>query len=162
MADQKELIIKMALNNWNDQLNKAGKLFDSLTDAELEQPVAPNRNTGRYLLGHLTAVHDALFPLLGSGDKLYPELEKPFISNPESAQLPGPDLQQLRKYWNRVNQALSSKFNTLTTEEWLDRHNAVTPEDFIKEPHRNRLNVLLSRTSHLSYHRGQLVFLQKK
>ena len=162
MADQKELIIKMALNNWNDQLNRAGKLFDSLTDAELEQPVAPKRNTGRYLLGHLTAVHDALFPLLGLGDKLYPELEKPFIANPESAQLPAPDLQQLRKYWNSVNEALSSKFNALTSEEWLDRHNAVTPEDFIKEPHRNRLNVLLSRTSHLSYHRGQLVFLQKK
>ncbi|MEO6961524.1 MAG: DinB family protein, partial [Puia sp.] len=85
-----------------------------------------------------------------------------FISNPESARLPGPDLQQLRKYWNKVNQALSAKFNTLTIEEWLDRHNAVTPEDFIKEPHRNKLNVLLSRTSHLSYHRGQLVFLQKK
>jgi uncharacterized damage-inducible protein DinB len=162
LEEQKELIIKMALNNWNDQLNKAGKLFDSLTDAELEQPVAPKRNTGRYLLGHLTAVHDALFPLLGFGDKLYPELEKPFIASPESAQLPAPDLQQLRKYWNGVNQALSSKFNALTSEEWLDRHNAVTPEDFIKEPHRNKLNVLLSRTSHLSYHRGQLVFLQKK
>src|SRR5665213_4557250 len=162
MAEQEMIFVKMTLNNWHEQLTRAGKLIDSLSDAELAQHVAPNRNTGKYLLGHLTAVHDGLFPLLGSGDKLYPELEKPFISNPESAQLPGPDLQQLRKYWDSVNQALSSKFNALTTEEWLDRHNAVTPEDFIKEPHRNRLNVLLSRTSHLSYHRGQLVFLQKK
>ena len=162
MADQKELFIKMALDSWNDGLNKAGKLVDSLTDAELEQHVAPNRNTGKYLLGHLTAIHDALLPLLGLGDKLYPELEQPFVRNPESAQLNGPSLQQLRDYWKKVNQTLSSKFNALSAEDWFDRHHSVSPEDFKKEPHRNKLNVLLSRTNHLSYHRGQLIFLQKK
>jgi uncharacterized damage-inducible protein DinB len=162
MTEQKELFVEMALNSWNDQLNRSGKLFDSLTDAELEQHVAPNRNTGKYLLGHLTAVHDALLPLLGLGDKLYPELEEAFVRNPESAQPYGPGIQQLRGYWNKVNQTLSSKFNGMSTEEWFDRHNSVSPEDFKKEPHRNKLNVLLSRTNHLSYHRGQLIFLQKK
>ena len=143
MTEQKELFVEMALNSWNDQLNRSGKLFDSLTDAELEQHVAP-------------------IPLLGLGDKLYPELEEAFVRNPESAQPYGPGIQQLRGYWNKVNQTLSSKFNGMSTEEWFDRHNSVSPEDFKKEPHRNKLNVLLSRTNHLSYHRGQLIFLQKK
>jgi hypothetical protein len=31
-----------------------------------------------------------------------------------------------------------------------------------KEPHRNRLNVLLGRMNHLSFHRGQLILLTKK
>lgn len=162
MAEQQELFVQMALTSWNDQISRTGKLFDSLIDADLEQPVAPNRNTGRYLLGHLTAVHDGLFPLLNLGDRLYPELEKPFVSNPESAQLPGSALQELRTCWNKVNQTLSAKFGAMTTADWFDRHNSVTQEDFKKEPHRNKLNVLLSRTAHLSYHRGQLVFLQKK
>ena len=34
------------------------------------------------------------------------------------------------------------------------------PEDFIKEPHRNKLNVLLTRTTHLAYHAGQLALLK--
>jgi hypothetical protein len=29
-------------------------------------------------------------------------------------------------------------------------------------PHRHRLNVLISRTNHLAYHRGQLVLVQSK
>ncbi|MDP4252326.1 MAG: DinB family protein [Bacteroidota bacterium] len=162
MAEQEMIFVKMALNNWNEQLTRAGKLIDSLSDAELEQHVAPDRNTGKYLLGHLTAVHDGLFPMLGLGGKLYPELEQPFIANPESAKLPGPDLQQLRTCWTKVNQTLSAGFNAMTPEDWFGRHNSVSAEDFKKEPHRNKLNVLLSRTAHLSYHRGQLIFLQKK
>ena len=161
MAEQ-ELLVKMALTSWNDQLDRSGKLFDSLTDAELEQHVAPNRNTGKYLLGHLIAIHDAMLPLLGLGDKLYPELEQPFVRSPESAQPNETAISVLRASWNKVNQTLASKFKALSTKEWFDRHNSVSPEDFKKEPHRNKLNVLLSRTNHLSYHRGQLIFLQKK
>ncbi len=157
-----ELFVKMALTSWYDQLNRSGKLFDSLTDGELEQHVAPNRNTGKYLMGHLTAVHDGMIPLLGLGEKLYPELELPFIKSPDSAQTNGMKISELRASWAKVNQTLSSKFEDMSTEEWFDRHNSVSPEDFIKEPHRNKLNVLLSRTNHLSYHRGQLIFLQKK
>ncbi len=160
MAEQ-ELLVKMALINWNDQLDRSGKLFDSLTDAELEQHVAPNRNSGKYILGHLTAIHDAMIPLLGLGDKLYPELEQTFVRSPESAHPNETTISALRASWKKVNQTLS-KFNAMSAKEWFDRHNSVSPEDFKKEPHRNKLNVLLSRTNHLSYHRGQLVFLQKK
>lgn len=42
------------------------------------------------------------------------------------------------------------------------KHSAVSEEDFAKEPHRNKLNLLLNRTNHLSYHHGQLVFLKEK
>ena len=28
-----------------------------------------------YLLGHLTAMHDRMFPLLGLGDRFHPELD---------------------------------------------------------------------------------------
>jgi hypothetical protein len=31
-----------------------------------------------------------------------------------------------------------------------------------KEPHRNKLNLLMNRTNHLSYHLGQLVLLQQQ
>ena len=50
----------------------------------------------------------------------------------------------------------------LPAAEWFTRHANISEADFPKEPHRNRLNVLLSRTSHLAYHRGQLVLLANK
>ena len=38
----------------------------------------------------------------------------------------------------------------------------VSDEDFAREPHRNKLNVLISQTNHLSYHPGQLSLPAKK
>jgi hypothetical protein len=55
---------------------------------------------------------------------------------------------------------LQEHFDTLSTEQWFQRHTAVSEVDFEKEPHRNKLNVLLSRTSHIAYHLGQLVLLK--
>jgi hypothetical protein len=61
-----------------------------------------------------------------------------------------------------VNDALLNHIQTLPAEDWFTRHANISEEDFVKEPHRNRLNVLLDRTIHLSNHRGQLLLLQHK
>jgi hypothetical protein len=37
----------------------------------------------------------------------------------------------------------------------LQKHSAVSEEDFLREPHRNRFTVLLGRTAHIAYHVGQ-------
>ena len=161
MINQQQLIIKIALDAWNGQVNRADKLFNSLSDEQLQEEVATGRNSGIYLLGHLTAIHDALFPLLGLGQKLYPQLEDIFIKNPDKSGLEKPTTKDLRTYWDKVNKNLSQYLDKFTIDEWLQKHASVTAEDFAKEPHRNKLNVLLSRTNHLAYHLGQLVFLKK-
>ncbi len=161
MDNQIELAIKIALDAWHAEITRTDKLFNELTDEQLQSEVSAGRNTGTYLLGHLTAVHDALFPLLGIGEKLYPELEGPFIKNPHNSGVEKPPIIHLRNYWKLVNEKLSEHFNQFTPAEWFQKHTSVDDQDFLKQPHRNRLNVLLSRTNHLSYHRGQLVFLKK-
>ena len=161
MNEQNELMIKQLLDAWNGQLSRASKLLVELSDEQIQNEVAPGRNTGTYLLGHLIAVHDALFPLLGVGEKLYPQLEEPFIKNPDKAGLEMPSINELRNYWDALNKQLANHFNKFTVDEWLQKHTAVSYEDFLKEPHRNRLNVLISRTNHLAYHFGQLAFLKK-
>lgn len=160
MADQ-QLFIKMALDAWNVQVDRTTKLIDSLSDDQLQQEVSPGRNSGSYLLGHLTAVHDALFPLLGFGQRLYPQLDEVFVKNPDKSGMPKPPAQVLRNNWSEVNKKLSNYFNQLGLEEWFQKHNAVSDADFEKEPHRNRLNVLLNRTNHLANHLGQLILLKK-
>jgi hypothetical protein len=66
----------------------------------------------------------------------------------------------LRDTWQEVNKKLSQKFSELSFDQWLQKHTAVSEEDFAKEPHRNKLNLLLNRTGHVAYHLGQLAFLK--
>jgi len=157
-----KLMTNMLLKSWMVHITKVNELLESLTDEQLKQPVAPGKNTGVYLLGHLAAVHDALFPLLGFGNKLYPGLEKPFVKSPDNSGHEFPSVTDLKLYWNVVNNSLTERFQQLEPEEWLSRHTAVSEADFEKEPHRNKLNVLISRTNHLAYHWGQLILLKSK
>lgn len=157
--DQQQLFIKMALTAWEQSVTRTDKLFSELSDEQLAAEVAPGRNSGIYLLGHLTAVSDYLFTLFGIGERLYPQLEEVFLKNADKSGLPKPSVTELRAYWKAVNDKLLPALAAITEDSWFERHTAVTPEDFIKEPQRNKLNVLLNRTNHQEYHRGQIKFL---
>jgi hypothetical protein len=162
MISTEQLFLKMAIDAWKTQIARTTKLIDSLSDEQLQREVATGRNTGVYLLGHLTAVHDALISLMRFGERLYPELDKAFVDNPDGSELSKPPVSELRLAWTKVNEKLSEHFDTLTEKEWFERHAAISEADFNKEPHRNRLNVVLNRTSHLANHLGQLTFLKPR
>ena len=154
------LFVRTVLKAWETQVNRTNDFFDSMSDDQLMREVAPGRNRGVYLLGHLTAVNDGIMPLLGLGEKLYPNLEKPFISTPDKSGLEFPPLKELREYWTDVNEELMEHFIRLEPVEWLGKHAAVSVEDFAKEPHRNRLAVIITRTTHMHYHLGQLMLMK--
>jgi len=161
MINQNEVLKKIALDTWTSQITRASKLFEGLTDEQLAKEVAPGKNSAFYLMGHLTAVHDAMFPLLGLGESLHPELVEVFIKNPDKSALKKPGVKELRESWNKVNTLLSSKLAALEGDQWFAKHNSVSEEDFKKEPHRNKLNVVLGRAGHAAYHLGQLNLLNK-
>ena len=52
-----------------------------LSEEQLLQEIAPGKNRLIYLWGHLTAVNDALIPLLGFGERLHPELDAMFFAS---------------------------------------------------------------------------------
>jgi hypothetical protein len=56
-----------------------------------------------------------------------------------------------------VARRITEALERFTPEEWLEKHTAVSDEDFAKDPGRNRLAVLLSRTNHMSYHLEQIM-----
>ena len=156
------LFVRTVIKAWETQVNRTNDFFDSMSDDQLMREVAPGRNRGVYLLGHLTAVNDGIMPLLGLGEKLYPNLEKPFISTPDKSGLEFPPLKELREYWTDVNEELMEHFIRLEPAEWLGKHAAVSAEDFAKEPHRNRLAVIITRTTHMHYHLGQLILMKDR
>nr|MBP6687382.1 DinB family protein [Lacibacter sp.] len=55
-ATQLNLVVKMAISAWESQNKQLNKLIVALTDEQLQKEIAPGRNTGVYLLGHLIAV----------------------------------------------------------------------------------------------------------
>ncbi len=153
-------VVKMLLDRWNSALKQCDSLLNAISNEQLEKEVSPGKNRGIYLLGHLIAVHDHMLQLTGFGDLKYPELKPIFIEAPDKAVAELPTADKLRAIWKEQNEDLKQKLESLTPEQWFEKHTAVTAEDFVKEPHRNKLNILLTRTTHLTYHTGQLVLLK--
>ena len=157
---QTEIAVKMVLERWNASIKNVDTLLELLNDEKLSNEIAPNKNRGIYILGHLIAVHDDMLVLLNMGEKVYPELNEPFIKLADKATDKIPTLAELRAYWINQCNIMNEQFSTMKPTDWFEKHTAVTAEDFEKEPTRNKLNIIITRTSHLQYHLGQLQLLK--
>src|SRR5258708_35303038 len=147
--------VALGLKVWKTQIDRADKLFGTLSSEEVLREIAPGRNRVLYLWGHLTAIHDAMLPLLGLRERLHPEFDVAFVSNPDRSRADIPSHEQVRRAWNVVNAELWKGFEQMSWHNWVQQRSAVSAEDFAKDPSRNPFAVLLSRTNHLSYHLGQ-------
>ena len=155
-----EITLKMIFDRWNGALKNCDNLLNSLSDEQLQKEIAPGKNRGIYLLGHLIAVHDDMIVLMDMGEKLYPELYEPFIKSPDKTVADLPSIPELRSYWAKQCEVMKQKIESMKQEQWFEKHTAVSAEDFANEPHRNKLNIIITRTTHLTYHTGQLVLLK--
>lgn len=150
----------MIFDKWNGSIKNWDTLLNELNDETLLKEIVPGKNRGIYLLGHLIAVHDEVMILLDLGQKLYPELYETFLKCADKEIIQIPSASQLREYWSKQCDTLNQKFSKLKTEEWFEKHSAISTDDFAKEPHRNKLNVILTRATHVVYHTGQLMLLK--
>lgn len=153
-------MVKMVFDRWNALNNQFDTILASLTDEQLQREIAPGKNRGIYILGHLIAVHDMMLPLLDMGDKLYPELYPLFIESADKTATALPSAAQLREMWRHQSDFMRQKSEMLNADDWLEKHTAVSAEDFMDEPHRNKLNIILTRASHLAWHLGQFILLK--
>ena len=157
-----KLFVDAALRSWRSNMDRASKFFGSLTLEELEVRVAPARNRLIYIWGHLAAFNDAIFPLFRFGPRRYPDLEKMFVAQPDGAVAQIVASSALNEIWTQLDVALWEEFQKLSPSDWLERHQGVSPEDFVREPHRNRYASLLGRTAHVTYHLGQAILAIRK
>jgi DinB superfamily len=156
-----QALITSTLNSWKSTIERADKLFSNLSEQQLQKEVAPGKNRLIYLWGHLTAVHDRMLPLLELGQRLHPEYDASFLTNPDRtiADLPSPS--EMKKNWDEVNCKLLAGMESFSAAEWLQKHSSVSEEDFAKDPTRNRFAILLSRASHIAFHLGQAALISK-
>ncbi len=150
-----EILSVTVLNSWKLVISRLDKVFSELDDEQRQQQIAPGKHRIFYLVGHLIATHDRMFPLLGLGDRLHPELDQPYIANPDRVLADPLSAPELRRAWTEVNSKLTKALERFRLEDWLQKHTSVSDEDFVKDPTRNQLAVVISRTSHVSHHFGQ-------
>ena len=155
------MFVDLGLRNWKLGADRADKLFGGMSEETLQKEVGPGKNRLIYLWGHLTAVNDAILPLLGFGPRLHPELDEMFVKNPDRAVSLASGA-EVGRCWTQVNEGLWKHFNALSPAQWLEKHASVSVADFAREPHRNRFNVLMSRTAHMAEHLGQAFLAQPR
>jgi DinB superfamily len=158
--DQKTIFTNMALKAWQQQVDRTSKFISELSDEQLMKEIAPGKNRVVYLVGHLAGIHDAFPEILGLGKRTYPELQSIFLDAPDKSIEKIPTVSELRIIWTAVHDRLKNEFAKMSPEDWFKRHESMTDEDFEKDPARNKLSVLLTRTNHLAYHFGQMRLLK--
>jgi DinB family protein len=156
-----QALVTAAVNSWKLNIERADRFFSPLTEEQLRKEVAPGKNRLIYLWGHLTAVHDRMLPLLVLGARRHPEYDALFLTNPDKTAPTLPAAAEIKKAWDEINGTLLAGFEGLSAADWLQKHASVSEEDFAKDPQRNRLSVLLSRTTHISFHLGQTALIPK-
>jgi hypothetical protein len=156
-----QIMAASAVNAWTLNIARATKLFSGSSDQRLLTEIAPGKNRLIYLWGHLIAVHDAMRPLLGIGPRQYADLDAAFLTAADKAVDPLPSRSDLERMWNEVHASLETAFNAYSPADWVQKHTAVTDDDFAKNPLRNRLSLVLNRTGHLAYHLGQCMLAPK-
>ena len=124
--------VALGLKVWKAQIDRADKLFGGLSSKEVLREIAPGRNRLLYLWGHLTAIHDAMLPLLGLSERLHPEFDVALVSNPDKSRAGIPSHEQVRQAWNSINGELSEGFERMSWADWLQRHSANVGRRFRK------------------------------
>ena len=103
-----------------------------------------------------------MLPLLGIGERHHPQLDAVFLEQPDTGGTWTPGAPALKDVLGKTDRELWRAFSQWSPADWLSKHSAVSDEEFAREPHRNRLSVVLSRNSHLAFHHGQIVLTQPR
>src|SRR5258708_24763320 len=131
--------VDSALRGLKSNVEPAEKLFGDLSPGELEQEVAPEKTRLIYLWGNVAGSSDRLLPLLGIGERLHPEFDAMFLSNPGKSVPLTVSEQSLKAAWQEINQKLWEGFSKFSGSDLAQRHTPLSEQEFEKEPHRSRL-----------------------
>ena len=97
-----QTLIDAALSSWQQVVTRVGSLCLGLSEEQLLVEVAPGKNRILYLWGHLTAVHDAMCSALRMGERLHPELDAIFITQPDRSK-PLPQSAEIARCWEAIH-----------------------------------------------------------
>jgi hypothetical protein len=97
------IISRQFYEQWKITSGWISENLDDLSDDDLKHELAPGKNHGVWILGHLIQCEDELSKFLGLGDYIYPENEQLFSQNSKLLPVESyPELKTLRIQWEEV------------------------------------------------------------
>ncbi len=142
-------------------INWINSYLDSLSDDDLKMELAPGKNHGVWILGHLIASDDDFSGFMGKGDFLFPEYQSMFAQGAKLQPVENyPPIQTLRKQWKDIVTKNQKIYDDLTDADLNELHaNIKDPEkDFFK----TKNMIIIYWQLHQMYHLGQLSLLVSK
>jgi len=153
--------LEISLLQWDAYNRRMQKALETISEENFYKPIVPEGNSPSWLMGHLADTDDALLELFGIRDRMFPELAKIYHHERSTNQIGHLSKVELITQWKAIIAELDRAFKGMSESDWHARHWAVSEEDFKKEPHRNKLNVMLSRVTHKASHLGQIAMIKK-
>lgn len=138
------------MNGW------VNRTLETLSDDDLMHSIAPGKNHGVWLLGHLIESEDEVSRYLGKGDMMFPGYEKLFgegsMLQPPSIY---PEASALREQWKQVSEKNNTMLGSLTDDELDDP----LPHDNgskLYQLMKTKAGCITFWNLHAMYHQGQL------
>lgn len=153
--------LDICLLQWDTYNRRMQKVLDTISDEDFHKPIVNGGNSPSWLLGHLADTDDALLELFGIRKRMFPDLARIYHHERDTNQSGHLTKNELSAQWKAIVEELNRAIKSYSEKDWLSRHTLVSEEDFKKEPHRNKLNVILSRVTHKASHLGQIALQVK-
>jgi len=153
------LIVKKFAEQFEAMVEWVNGNIDPLTDDELNMEIAPGKNHGVWILGHLITSDDDFSVFMEKGDLLFPEYFEIFGQGSKLQPVENyPPVSLLREQWKSVVEKNRKIYTELSDEELNEPHGRMQnppEEDFFKTKQR----IIYFWQLHQMYHAGQLSVL---
>lgn len=133
--------------------------LDQIGHGGLKKEIAPGKNHGVFLLGHILTSEDSISLFLGKGELLYPEYNLIFTSGSKLQPADKyPSTELLREQLNKVFQRNTNLYSEMSDSELNEPHSLLKgkmEDDFFK----TKEGVITKFLAHQLHHTGQLSIL---
>lgn len=135
--------------------------LNSLSDDDFKTELAPGKNHGVWLFGHIIVCDDDFSVYMGKGELLYPEIAEVFAQGSKLMPVEKyPPVKELKDQWKKVCEKNKKIYSELIDKELSEPHAMV--KDFETDYFKTKERVVIAWQFHQVYHAGQLGVLVSK
>ena len=152
---------KLLAKQYMESAGWADWILRTLSDDDLKLEIAPGKNHGVWILGHLIASDDDFSVFMGKGDLLFPDYYEMFGQGSKLQPVENyPPIPLLREQWKTIIEKNRKIYSELQDQELNEPHGRMeNPEkDFFKTKQR----IIFYWQLHQMYHAGQLSIILSK
>ncbi|MBX7044812.1 MAG: DinB family protein [Ignavibacteria bacterium] len=152
---------KLLAKQYMESAGWADWILRTLSDDDLKLEIAPGKNHGVWILGHLIACEDDFSLYMGKGEITIPDYQKLFCEGSKLQPVENyPPVSELREKWNEIIRRNKKIYDNLTDEELTELH--ANEKDANNAFWKTKEDVVIHWQLHLMYHAGQLALLTSK